>query len=177
MFALTVLGTVAKPGIFFVAHVTFFGPVVLLAAFLWRPVCRLVNEHGTGLTLAVLGGFVLSLNGQSRYFTNLFPFLVPFVVKAVEPLGWRPAHHVLFAALALLSSKVWMTFNCGPFHGRLFEFPDQYLFMSIGQWMSDTTYVIQGAAILAGGAVLWAFVPLRTQSARAGGARTALQAA
>src|SRR5205823_1444985 len=84
----TAYAAAAKPGVFLVTHVAFYGPFFLLALFHWRAVCRLVHEQGVGLTLAVLGGLLLSLNSQSRFVLNVFAMLVPFVVKAVDGLGW-----------------------------------------------------------------------------------------
>jgi hypothetical protein len=98
---------------------------------------------------------LLSLNSQSRYCLNIWVMLVPFVVKAADGLGWGPRQYGLFAGLSLLASKVWLTTNTGPFTGNLLEFPDQYMFMSHGPWISDAMYFAQGAAALAAAALLY----------------------
>jgi hypothetical protein len=168
----TAYASVAWPGIFLVAHMAFYGPLFLLAIFLWKPTCRHLHEVGTGLTLAVFVGLLLSLNSQSRYVINIFPMLVPFVVKATETLRWRAAPYALIALVGLLLSKVWFTINTGPFQGRLHEFPDQGLFMTHGPWISPTMYVIQGGLFLALGIVLYAvcFPPSRRRMRRGFGA-------
>ena len=43
--------SVQKPGLFAVAHVAFFGPVVLLAFLRWRAVCRSLHAYGPGLAV------------------------------------------------------------------------------------------------------------------------------
>src|SRR5439155_24054431 len=125
-------------------RVSYFGPMFLLALFLWRPICLLLHEHGLGLTLAVWAAFVLSLNSQSRFVLNVWVMLVPFIVKATDRLGWDLRQYGLVAGLALLGSKVWLTINCAPFTGDLWALPDQYLFMSHGPWISPVMYVVQG---------------------------------
>ena len=62
----------------------------------------------------------------------------------------------MVAGLALLGSKVWLTINCAPFTGDLWALPDQYLFMSHGPWISDTMYLVQGAAAAGAAALLYA---------------------
>jgi hypothetical protein len=152
----TAYATVAKPGVFLVTHVAYYGPMFLLAMFLWRPICRLLHQHGLGLTLAVAAGLVLSLNSQSRYVLTVWILLVPFIVKATEPLGWGLRQYGLIAGLAVLGSKVWMTMNTGPFRGNLLEFPDQYMFMSHGPWISTDMYFVQGIAFLAAAGFIYA---------------------
>ena len=155
MLVLTAFATVAKPGVFLVTHCAYYGPIFLLALFLWRPLCRELHRGGMGLTLVVAMGLVLSLNSQSRYFINIFVLLLPFLVKATDSLGWQRGHYVLIAGLCLLCSKVWLTINCGPFTGKLLEFPDQYMFMSHGPWISTPMYLAQGAAVLIVGLLLY----------------------
>lgn len=155
MLALTGFFSVAKPGVFLVTHAAYYGPFFLLALLLWRPVCRLLHRQGVGLTLAVLLATLFSLNSQSRYFINVFVMVIPFIVQATESLRWRPLHYGLVAGLCVLCSKVWLKTNCGPFTGRLLEFPDQYLFMSHGPWISTPMYLAQGAAFLVVGYLLY----------------------
>jgi hypothetical protein len=147
---------VTRPGVFLVTHCAYYGPAFLLALFLWRPVCRLLHHHGTGLALAAGAALLLSLNSQSRYCLNVWVMLVPFVVKAADGLGWGPRQYGLFAGLSLLASKVWLTINTGPFTGDLLAFPDQGMFMSHGPWISDAMYLAQGAAALVVAALLYA---------------------
>lgn len=152
----TAYATAAKPGVFLVAHVAYFGPMFLLALFLWRPICRLLNQYGAGLVLAVCAGFVLSLNSQSRFVLNVWVMLVPFIVKATDELDWGPRQYSLIVVLSLLTSKVWLTTNHGPYVGNQFEFPDQYLFMSHGPWISHTMYIVQGTIFVAAAGLMWA---------------------
>ena len=51
------VASVAKPAVSFLAATIFFGPLVLLAAFLWCSVCGLVHAHGLGLTIVIALGW------------------------------------------------------------------------------------------------------------------------
>jgi hypothetical protein len=150
----TAYASVARPGIFLVAHVAFYGPMFLVTIFLWKKTCRHLHEAGTGLALAVLLGLLLSLNSQSRYVINIFPLMLPFVIKATDTLGWGAAPYTLITCSSVALSKIWFTINTGPFQGRLYEFPDQGLFMTHGPWISPTMYALQGGCFLVLAAVL-----------------------
>jgi hypothetical protein len=83
--------------------------------------------------------------------------VVPFVVKVIDGLAWRPGQYYLVAGIGLFSSKCWLTINsAGPFRGQLLEFPDQLLFMSHGPWISTEMYLAQGAAIVVFASIIFA---------------------
>jgi hypothetical protein len=155
LFIQTALVSVKLPAVFLVTHIAFYGPFVLLAIFFWKQTCEELPQGGPALPLCILVGLLLSLNSQSRCCLNLFPLLVPFVVKAIEKRVWEPRQLVGFAVIALLVSKVWFTINIAPFRGQLHEFPDQGMFMTYGPWISPTMYVAQGAAFAFLGMVLY----------------------
>jgi len=162
----TTYASVAWPGIFLVAHVAFYGPMFLLAIFLWKQTCRHLHEAGTGVALAVLVGLVMSLNSQSRLVINIFPLMLPFVIKATETLGWGAPPYIFIVCSSVALSKIWFRINTGPFQGRLHEFPDQRFFMSHGPWIAPTMYALQGSLFLALGIVLYAICFGRSGSAR-----------
>jgi hypothetical protein len=144
----TAYNAVAKPGVFLVTHVAFYGPLILLALFLWKPISRLVNDQSPGLALALLMGLLLSLNSQSRFIVNLVAMLIPFIVKATDALAWDLRQYGFLGVLCLLGSKVWLTINPCEYTARYWEFPTQFLFMNQGPWISNAMYLVQGAAFL-----------------------------
>lgn len=166
-FPVIVFTSALKPGLFYVGHVVFYGPVFLLALFLWRPVCGLVHAQGLGLTLCVIFNLFLSLDAESRHIFHVVPVIVAFVVKAVDALAWSDWHYGLVAGLSAFFSKVWLTINTGPFRGSTLAYPDQLYYMSVGPWMSDEMYLIHGAAVLVAGYVLYS-VCLRGRAWRPG---------
>jgi hypothetical protein len=149
------VGTVAKPGVFLVAHVAYFGPWLLLAAMLWKPICRLIHQQGVGLTLAVLAGFLHGLDSESRHAIYLAPMLVPFLAKATDSLGWKTNAYAGLAIVSALASKVWLTIK-GPFLDNAFFYPDQLYWMQHGPFMTHAMYLAQGAAVIAAGT--WIYI-------------------
>jgi hypothetical protein len=142
-----VLGSGAmRPALFVVAHAVFFGPVVLCVIALWRPVVRELTTFGPGLPLAVAAGVLFSLGSESRWLINFLPLVVPFVARAVESVGWRPAQYVWFAGLCLFFSKLWLPLNL--------DCPSFY-FLNQGPWMTLLAWAAQGAVVLATGFGLW----------------------
>jgi hypothetical protein len=148
---------VAKPGVFYLAHVLYFGPILLITLFLWGPTCRLLHRYGVGLTLCAALAVVLGINSESRHLIFFLPIFVAFTIKATDSLAWRPVQYGLIAVMSLLFSKVWLTMNAdGPFgETDLTKFPDQYFFMSWGVGMSNEMYLLQGAIVLVSGYVLY----------------------
>ena len=156
VYLLTVgVGTVAKPGVFLVAHVAYFGPWLLLTAMLWKPICRLIHQQGVGLILAVLAGFLHGLDSESRHAIYLAPMLVPFLAKATDSLGWKTNSYVALAVVSAFASKVWLTIK-GTFLDNAFLYPDQLYWMQHGPFMSHAMYLAQGAAIMAVG--VWIYM-------------------
>jgi hypothetical protein len=146
---------VVRPGIFVVAHIALYGPFFILLLFYWKRTCDLLHENGIGVTLAAFAGLLLSINSQSRIWINVFPMVLPFLIKALDDRIWRFREVALLAGSSLLLSKVWFTINTAPFHGRLLEFPDQGFLMAFGPWMSPTMYALQGTVFLALGVALY----------------------
>ena len=139
------VGAVAKPGVYLVAHIVYFGPWVIVAAMVWKPLCRLLHQHGLGLTLAVVVGFVHGLDSESRHAIYLVPLLVPFFVKATESLGWKTGTYAIVSALCAFGSEAWLNMK-GTFVDNAFQYPDQLYWMHHGPFMSTETYLAHLAA-------------------------------
>jgi hypothetical protein len=157
VYLLTVgVGTVAKPGVFLVAHAAYFGPWLLLAGMLWKPICRLIHQQGVGLTLAILAGFLHGVDSESRHAIYLAPMLVPFLAKATDSFGWKTSAYVVLAALSALASKVWLTIK-GPFLDNALLYPDQLYWMHHGPFMTHAMYLAQGAGVIATAVLIYTF--------------------
>ena len=140
---LRVLTSVAKPGVFFLAHALYFGPIVLLAAGSWRDVCRCIHRQGIGLTLCAILATVVSAGSESRSLSDAYPLLAPFIIQALDQQGFTRSRCALFALFSLVFCRVWFPVNTGPFPDDVLRFPAQNLFMSMGPWMSWESYVWQ----------------------------------
>ncbi len=139
---------VAKPGLFFVSHIVYFGPFWLLAYFNWSRICRAVRaQNGLGLKLVAMISVCHSLDGESRHLICFLPMIIPFVVQALDETTWTTRRLTLLAGLSVLASKVWLVVG-GPFADNANAYPDQFYWMNIGSFMSDNSYLIQSFAIM-----------------------------
>jgi len=144
----TVYTSVARPGVFMLAHALFFGPLVLMLFLRWSSIARRLRESGVGLTLVALLGIALALNSESRRLFLLAGLFLPFVVVELDELEWRARDWAVVSALTLVSSKLWLTIDT-TLGGSALDWPAQSLFMTSGPWMSWTSYLWQGAIVAA----------------------------
>jgi hypothetical protein len=140
------VAAVAKPAVSLISAATFFGPLIVLAVFLWPRICRIIHQHGLGLTLVIAMGLLQSIDSESRHIGYMIPLLFPFVVKAVEELRWRPSQYGLMMVLALFSTKMWLSIK-GNFYDNAFMYPDQLYMMHLGPFMGNEMYVAHVAGI------------------------------
>jgi len=157
--------SILYPGISFVSHVIFFGPIVILLLFLWPDVCRLINRYGPGLSLCAMCCLILSLDSESRHMINFMPMFVVFLAKASDSLRWDWKQYSFLAVLSLLMSKVWLTIGPVKMGGdpTTVLLANQRLFMYVGS-MSFQNYVINGSVVLLAGIVIY-YLCIRNRSA------------
>lgn len=141
--------SVTQPGIFYLAHVLYFGPLLLFLPFLWPRVSSLVKRQGTGLISCFALALLMSVGSESRKLINFLPFVVLFLVQALEDLVTTPRRFATLAALALVFSKIWLPMDQAlsiPFVGAV-EWRSLYV-SSRGPWIDHPTYVIQLVLVL-----------------------------
>jgi len=93
---------------FMVAHVLYFGPVVLVCVLRWKELCRRFGEQGLAMLLFTGMIVVLGLDSESRHLYVGLPFLVAFAAKEIEELRPRRIFWWSFAALTLAFSASWL---------------------------------------------------------------------
>jgi hypothetical protein len=162
--------SIIQPASFYVAHVNYFGPLVIVCTILWKHVCNVSHSLGVGFSLVMAIGFALSIGSGSRHLMNFVPFFILCTVIAVEDLKWRARQYLLIAAGAAVFSKAWLTI--GPMQGKYSvvvaqQFPEQWFFMNHGPWMSHQMYVIQSVAVACMAAAVW-LVCFRSAAVRDG---------
>lgn len=140
-----------RPYVFMVSHVVYFGPVLLLLYFLWRPFCRRVQRAGPGAIAFMLVALVLSLTSESRQSNLAAPFVMAMLAAAADDAGLRMRTAGFLALVGVATSKFWIDIN-----GSNTEYDavlqgerrfDAY-FMSDGPWMSNHWYLVQGALVV-----------------------------
>ena len=164
MFEMVCLSSVQKPGVFFLAHFAYFGPVMILGIFFWPRICQLLRDLGLGLIVVVGFGLFWYIRPESRQSLTFLPILVVLCCKAIEEVphaGWRDA---VFAGVTLLVSRFWLPLNSwGPLlmNDDYSTFPWQLLFMNSGPWMSGASYYLLMLAAFVVASVLWLLYPPR----------------
>jgi hypothetical protein len=153
------------PGIFLVAHVVWFGPIVVLALFCWKSVLRHMGEYGFGLLLVCVLGLMMSLNSESHQGITFLPMVVTFTVLAADLANWTSRRLAVFAILSLLWSKVWLTI--GPVRSPGAPGALNLYFMNAGPWMTHVEYVFQLGLVLLLAGLLWVTVPRSSDYNRA----------
>jgi hypothetical protein len=144
----TFFSSVTQPGVFYVAHVLFFGPLLVLVPFLWRPMCRAVERRGTGLVLCFALAVLIGAGSESRKLMNFYPFLVLVLAEQADRSlrDWRPIG--LMAALSVLVSKVWLPMGQDLDLPLLGTVGWRTLYVSSrGPWIDHGSYVFQGALV------------------------------
>ncbi len=131
----------ARPLVFLVAHVLYFGPIVVLAGVVWRRAIRIVGSLGAGLIMAIAGLVILSLTSESRTLIAALPFLGVLAAAALDEQPPSTVQFGVFTGLSLLVSRFWLPINQGPFEtGSRIEFPGQYYFGNFGPWMGPVVF-------------------------------------
>ena len=128
-----------------VFHVVYFGPVVLLAIAYWPRVARTAASWGPGAVIA-LGLFVLNATTtESRTLNHLMPLVIVLVFDSTE---WSRGRALVFAALALAWSKLWL-----PIGYTDAQHSFRYM-MQQGPWAANSAYLWQLVAAAVTAAVL-----------------------
>jgi hypothetical protein len=140
--------SVIQPATFFVCHVLYFGPVLIFLFFLWKPFCRVVQEHGVGLVLCLLMTGLLSLHNESRLLMNFYPIAVPFLVKCLDELPWSWSEVAFIFILSFLFSKIWLPIHSPDWNSLFPGQLEQLYYMNFGPWMSHMMYAVQGMVVL-----------------------------
>jgi hypothetical protein len=143
-----VVSAIANPLTFLVSHAVYLGPVFLVLLYFIKPFIKQVNGYGLGLHLLIVGYVLLSINAETRLFINAWPFFVAFLCKALEGVKLPHSFYIFCLLFALALSKFWYRIDVAYFSENYLNFPEQKYFMSIGPWMSDEMYLLQGAVAL-----------------------------
>lgn len=151
-----VISALIKPLIFIVAHASYFGIVICLLFLFWSSFCKTVSQMGWGLVAAFgLNLFLFGIVLETRCLINLLPWLIVFLIKAINKYSFSKSFYIVVGLLCFVASKVWFLLNNNegypPMHldeNGSTGFPDQKLWLSIGPWMNQLMYYVQGGLML-----------------------------
>ncbi|MBI3481181.1 MAG: hypothetical protein HY016_12645 [Nitrosomonadales bacterium] len=134
---------IAEPLLNVVAHVSYFGPVMVLLLLLWEEVVALAKQYGPGLLAVLALAVLVSIGTESRTLMAAWPVLAILTCEVLNRRGvsWSLAYAIL--AIGLITSRFWLPINSyGPWLGTFQDFPAQMFFMNLGPWMSAAMYVV-----------------------------------
>jgi hypothetical protein len=159
----TFMVSISDPFLFLVAHVVYFGPVIVLLALFWKCFCIALKTYGPGMQGVVLISVLLGINSQSRYEIAAVPIFVGLLVKVLDEPVLQRQNILVWLTLCLAYSKVWYRFNTGPqvfdgTMGSLQRFPLQHYFMNSGPWMSRPMYLVHAVAVIITGLLAYFLV-------------------
>lgn len=143
------------PAVSLVAHVSYFGPIMLIPLIFPKQFKQELETLGLPLRWTAMLALSMLVASESRTAIVGLPLIILLCVRTLKDKEITTKGVVILGILALLWSKVWFTINQGEMTGELLEFPMQRFFMHIGPWMGTQAYLIQLAATIATGLVLW----------------------
>jgi hypothetical protein len=151
-----IISGLIKPLIFIVADASYFGIIVCLLFLFWTSFCKTVSQLGWGLVAAfALNLFLFGIVIETRCLINLLPWLIIFLIKAVNKYSFSKSFYFVVGLMCVFASKIWLLLNNNegypPMHldkNGSSGFPDQKLWLNIGPWMNQLMYYVQGGVML-----------------------------
>jgi len=97
------------PGLFLVAGIGYYGPLLLIGVLLWPRVARLATEHGPGMAIGLALAALFLLFGESRKDLSFFPLEVFAIVGALDRSYRLDTRTVaILGGLSLVASRLWL---------------------------------------------------------------------
>ena len=160
------LATVAKPLYALIAHVVYYGPIVIVALFFWKKISLNVQKYGIGLICFFAFYLLQSIGPESRHLMFFFPFFITFTLLSLKECSVSNLFLTSYFFLALVFSKCWFMINNEEFIQTISKLNGydwnaiyspvlQRYCMSSGLYMSFNSYIIQGVFVILGGMILF----------------------
>lgn len=152
--------SVTNPLNFLIAHIVYYGPLILLILFFFRDFIYSLRNFGLGLFLFISVYVFFMIGSESRQFINAIPIFAIVLVKSMQIYEPKIEFGLFIAGLALFMSKFWFKINVpGIFtkaHSEIWlVFPQQRYSMSQGPWTSNFMYVINSFIIVLLGLLIY----------------------
>ena len=160
------LSIIAKPLYALIAHVVYYGPIVLLALFFWKKISLNVQTFGAGLICFFAFYLLQSIDSESRHVMFFFPFIITFTLLSLKEYAVSNLFLTIYFFLALGFSKCWFMINNDEFVQKLntlkgYDWNAEYspilqrYCMNFGLHMSFFSYIVQGVFVLLSGIILF----------------------
>ncbi len=142
LLTVSILGAIAKPGLFFISHFAFWGPVVILIIYYLKQMAQQAGQESIGLMLFMLLTIVLALNSQTRQLDFNFPFVIYLLCCVMNNKMISKQAIGYFFIAGLIGSKVYYYINSTPLTGSILDFPYQRFMMNSGTYMNWGGYFV-----------------------------------
>jgi hypothetical protein len=152
-------GSTVKPLAFFVPHVVYYGPVVILVTRYWREFCDAAGTLGLALSAVVMATILIGMTSESRLAIFGFPVIAAIACLAARPDDWSRSQLFAFALVSLAWSKVWLPMRSDVTEASPLVSPLQRYFMQHGPWMANETYGVHAILVLLTIVLLVALLP------------------
>ncbi len=148
LFTISVLGAIARPGLFIVAHLAFWGPALVLIALLLKNILKESLHESYGMMLFVVATAFLALNSQTRQLDFNFPFMVYLLCLTLRKIPISKTALFYYFSTGLVVSKVYYYINQTPLVGDILKFPYQRFMMNSGTYMCWRGYIINSGLLI-----------------------------
>jgi hypothetical protein len=171
------MSSITMPLKFLVAHVTYFGPIVLLFVLFWKQFSEKLLTSDLGVLCFIGIHLAQSIAAESRQLIWAYPFLVFLLLTSIDKLSFKPSIVPVFLLTSLVFSRFWFPINRVPFPGldddpiaHFQSFPWQGFVMYHGPWISFDVYLVLLPIVIATGLFYHRFYakPAKAQAARPG---------
>ncbi len=139
------------------AHLTYFGPAVIVLILWNRTFFHQLFKQQDGIILFAFISLLLMMGSESRQFIYCWPVWVWLSLPLFSTLNITMSRAIAFTILCLVQSKCWFPINVeGSFADYDYtQFPEQRYFMNHGPFMSDASYVINTLTAFATAFFVW----------------------
>jgi hypothetical protein len=144
LITISILGAIARPGLFFISHFAFWGPIVVLIIFKLKAIVQQSTKESYGLMLFVIITTFLALNSQTRQLAFNYPFIVYLLCSVMNNTPLTKQSLFYFLSASLIISKFYYVIGLTPYTDPLavLVFPLQRFMINSGTYMSWTGYFI-----------------------------------
>lgn len=142
------LSSITIPFKSIIAHISYFGPIVILFIFCAKRFFAHLSNQNMALFGFILIHLIQAMAAESRQLIYAYPFIVFILIQSIQELQFKKSFFWFFLLSSLLFSRFWYPINQTPFPSLedptdyFQSFPWQHFAMLNGAWLSHDVYLI-----------------------------------
>lgn len=137
----TVFVSVTMPFIFYIAHVIYFGPAMLIFLIYFKKISVFIKKLGLGMVMVFLMNTFFCLFSESRIIINFFPMIIYVLILYLNRVRLKifdEFGYFAMIALSFIFSKFWLNIGLN----------QNLYFMNFGPWMNEKAYFFHGSIVI-----------------------------